>query len=117
MQLQYYISKFIGQFHKDKESLNHAHCFSTVIGTGHFPAQSRLYAPEPQQTQTGAHISAPTRAIIKNHQLLGNVIRYQVRANQYDITVDLLNRSSERLLDAGTPIGLLFNLNELQHVS
>jgi len=65
----------------------------------------------------GAHISAPTRAIIKSHQLLGNVIRYQVRANEYDITVDLLNRSSERLLDAGTPIELLFNLNELQHVS
>jgi putative spermidine/putrescine transport system ATP-binding protein len=75
-----------------------------------------IYMREPGR-HYGGHISAPTRAIIKSHQLLGNVIRYQVSASQHDITVDLLNRSSERLLDAGTPIELLFNLNELQHVS
>jgi len=64
-----------------------------------------------------AHISKPTPAIIKNHQLLGNVIRYQVQAKGCDIAVDLLNRSSERLLQPGSKLELLFNLNELQQVS
>ncbi|GIC76261.1 ABC transporter ATP-binding protein [Moritella sp. F3] len=65
----------------------------------------------------GAHISRPTQGVIKNHQLLGNVIRYQVDVKGCDITVDLLNRSSERLFATGTPLELLFNLNELQQVS
>ena len=68
----------------------------------------REYAP---------HISAPTAAIIKSHQLLGNIIRYQVQAQGCDISVDLLNRSSERLLQPGSHLELLFNLNELQQVS
>jgi putative spermidine/putrescine transport system ATP-binding protein len=65
----------------------------------------------------GSHISPPTQGIIKSHQLLGNVIRYQVDVKGCDITVDLLNRSSERLFATGTPLELLFNLNELQQVS
>jgi putative spermidine/putrescine transport system ATP-binding protein len=65
----------------------------------------------------GAHISAPTKAVIINHQLLGNVIRYQVQANHCEIAVDLLNRSSERLLQPGSTLELMFNLNELQQVS
>lgn len=65
----------------------------------------------------GSHISPPTQGIIKNHQLLGNVIRYQVDVKGCDITVDLLNRSSERLFATGTQLELLFNLNELQQVS
>lgn len=68
----------------------------------------REYAP---------HISKPTPAIIKNHQLLGNVIRYQVQVKGCEIAVDLLNRSSERLLQPGSKLELLFNLNELQQVS
>jgi len=64
-----------------------------------------------------AHISNPTAAIIKSHQLLGNIIRYQVQAKGCDIAVDLLNRSSERLLQPGSALELLFNLNELQQVS
>ena len=62
------------------------------------------------------HISAPKQGIIKSHQLLGNVIRYQVDVNNCDLTVDLLNRSSERLLAAGSTLDLLFNLNEIQPV-
>ncbi|MDF4309981.1 ABC transporter ATP-binding protein, partial [Vibrio parahaemolyticus] len=33
-----------------------------------------------------------------------------------DLTVDLLNRSSERLLANGSQLELLFNLNEIQPV-
>ncbi len=66
--------------------------------------------------QYGSHISAPQVATIKNHQLLGNVIRYQVDVQQCELTVDLLNRSSERLLANGSQLELLFNLNEIQPV-
>ncbi|WP_114765089.1 ABC transporter ATP-binding protein [Vibrio rhodolitus] len=65
----------------------------------------------------GSHISAPQTGIIKNHQLLGNVIRYQVDVQDCELTVDLLNRSSERLLANGSQLDLLFNLNEIQPVS
>jgi len=68
----------------------------------------REYAP---------HISKPTPAIIQNHQLLGNIIRYQVKTQGCELCVDLLNRSSERLLQPGSQLELLFNLNELQQVS
>lgn len=65
------------------------------------------------------HISSPHEATIKSHQLLGNVIRYQVELNACQacsLTVDLLNRSSERLLEAGHQLQLRFNLNEIQPV-
>lgn len=65
----------------------------------------------------GAHISAPMRGVLKSQQLLGNVIRYQVALDDCELTVDQLNRSSERLLPAGSVLELRFNLNELQPVS
>lgn len=74
-----------------------------------------IYVKE-QGRQYGSHISAPQIGTIKNHQLLGNVIRYQVTMDQCELTVDLLNRSSERLLANGSQLELLFNLNEIQPV-
>jgi putative spermidine/putrescine transport system ATP-binding protein len=74
-----------------------------------------IYVRE-QGRQYGNHISTPQSGIIKNHQLLGNVIRYQVEVNECELTVDLLNRSSERLLANGSQLELLFNLNEIQPV-
>ncbi|KYN90320.1 ABC transporter ATP-binding protein [Vibrio cidicii] len=74
-----------------------------------------IYVREPGR-HYGQHISAPQTGVIKSHQLLGNVIRYQVNVNQCELTVDLLNRSSERLLASGSQLELLFNLNEIQPV-
>ncbi|MEF1257092.1 ABC transporter ATP-binding protein [Vibrio sp. M260112] len=74
-----------------------------------------IYVKE-QGRKYGSHVSAPQKATIKNHQLLGNVIRYQVEVDQCELTVDLLNRSSERLLANGRQLELLFNLNEIQPV-
>jgi len=74
-----------------------------------------IYVKE-QGRQYGRHISAPQTGTIKNHQLLGNVIRYQVNVQGCELTVDLLNRSSERLLANGSQLDLLFNLNEIQPV-
>jgi putative spermidine/putrescine transport system ATP-binding protein len=74
-----------------------------------------IYVRE-QGRHYGEHISAPRTGVIKNHQLLGNVIRYQVDVDDCELTVDLLNRSSERLLSVGSQLELLFNLNEIQPV-
>ena len=66
--------------------------------------------------QYGEHISIAKPAVVLSHQLLGNVIRYSVEVDQQQLTVDLLNRSSERLLTKGAPLELMFNLNEIQPV-
>ncbi|MCE0496179.1 ABC transporter ATP-binding protein [Vibrio salinus] len=66
--------------------------------------------------QYGSHISAPIAATIKQHQLLGNVIRYTVNVGEQELTVDMLNRSSERLMPPGNTIDIMFNLNEIQPV-
>ncbi|TRN13365.1 ABC transporter ATP-binding protein [Vibrio fluvialis] len=75
-----------------------------------------IYVAE-QGRHYGAHISAPQRAVIKSHQLLGNVIRYHVAVDTCELTVDTLNRSSEHLLPSGSALELRFNLNEIQPVS
>ena len=66
--------------------------------------------------QYADHISSPKLAKIISHQLLGNVIRYNLKVENEELTVDLLNRSSERLMPKGSSIELLFNLNEIQPV-
>ncbi|MTC52848.1 ATP-binding cassette domain-containing protein [Providencia alcalifaciens] len=67
--------------------------------------------------QYGSHISAPVDAVILDHQLLGNIIRYSVNTPVGDMTVDLLNRSSERLFEPGTHLELMFNKNEIRALS
>ncbi|MFA0441773.1 ABC transporter ATP-binding protein [Vibrio sp. 10N.286.49.C2] len=74
-----------------------------------------IYVKE-QGRHYGQHISTPKFGTILHHQLLGNVIRYQVDIDDCELTVDLLNRSSERLLAVGSQLELLFNLNEIQPV-
>lgn len=67
--------------------------------------------------QYGNHISAPVDAVILDHQLLGNIIRYSVNTPAGNMTVDLLNRSSERLFEPGTRLELMFNKNEIRALS
>jgi len=66
--------------------------------------------------QYAEHISPPKLATVVTHQLLGNVIRYYLEVDNEPLTVDLLNRSSERLMPTGSTVALLFNLNEIQPV-
>ncbi len=61
-----------------------------------------------------ATCSAPVAAVVKSHQLLGNVIRYRMRANDTDLTVDVMNRSSARLYAPESAVELLFNLAEIK---
>lgn len=67
--------------------------------------------------QYGNHISQPIDGTIIDHQLLGNIIRYNLDTELGNITVDLLNRSSERLFEPGTHLELMFNKNEIRSLS
>ena len=66
--------------------------------------------------QYASHISTAMPATVISHQLLGNIIRYNLKVDHTELTVDLLNRSSERLRAEGSTLELLFNLNEIQPV-
>jgi putative spermidine/putrescine transport system ATP-binding protein len=62
--------------------------------------------------------SRPVKAVIDSHQLLGNVIRYRARlAGDLFLTVDVMNRSSSRLVEPGAEVSLLFNMAEIRPLS
>lgn len=74
-----------------------------------------IYIKEPGR-QYPEQMTEPANAIIKDHQLLGNVIRYKAQIGQQEITLDALNRSADHLIAAGSPVQLLFDRQEFQPV-
>ncbi|MBD9675469.1 ABC transporter ATP-binding protein [Pseudomonas sp. PDM18] len=54
---------------------------------------------------------------VLSHSLLGNVIRYRVDASGIELTVDVLNRSAERLYPAGTQLGLQIDSESIREVA
>ncbi|WP_061718390.1 ABC transporter ATP-binding protein [Pantoea trifolii] len=56
-------------------------------------------------------------ATILSHSLLGNVIRYRVRAKNVELSVDVLNRSVADLHPAGMQIGLQLEMSTLRQVA
>jgi len=70
------------------------------------PESIRLCAPE-----------AGIRATLLGHSLLGNVIRYRVRANGVALSVDVLNRSAADLHPDGSEIGLQLEMSTLRQVA
>ena len=64
----------------------------------------------------GAGIGHEVTGQVKDHILLGNVIRYKVCVADVELLVDLLNRSSERLFPIGSKLQLLFNTHEIREV-
>jgi len=54
---------------------------------------------------------------VMSHSLLGNVIRYRVDADGVELTVDVLNRSAERLYPAGTELGLAIDQDSIREVA
>lgn len=64
---------------------------------------------------------APTDSTIQGqilgHQLLGNVIRYQVACAGSTLKVDALNRDAQQLLPRGSQVGLVFAEPELCEVA
>ena len=63
-----------------------------------------------------AHLGRPVAAVVRQHQLLGNVIRYRVEAEGCPLMVDVLNRGPASLLAEGMPLTLLFDRAELRDV-
>ncbi|WP_447751768.1 ABC transporter ATP-binding protein [Pseudomonas nicosulfuronedens] len=57
----------------------------------------------------------PVRVL--SHSLLGNVIRYRVDASGVELTVDVLNRSAERLYPAGTQLDLQIDIESIREVA
>lgn len=74
-----------------------------------------IYIKEPGRCYSD-QMTAPTKAIIKEHQLLGNVIRYKAEVGHREITLDALNRSADHLIPAGSSVELLFDKHEFQPV-
>lgn len=74
-----------------------------------------IYVKEPGR-QYADGITHETTATVKDHLLLGNVIRYKVNVGEVELLVDLLNRSSERLFPIGSKLQLLFNTHEIREV-
>jgi len=56
-------------------------------------------------------------AQVLSHSLLGNVIRYRVRANGVELTVDVLNRRAERLYPAGSQLALAIDHESIREVA
>ncbi|WP_417618766.1 ABC transporter ATP-binding protein [Oceanisphaera sp.] len=65
----------------------------------------------------GPAMTAPIPARVRHHQLLGNVIRYQVEAAGCLLTVDSLNRGARALLPVDSTLELLFDRTELKEVA
>lgn len=86
-----------------------------------FETQKPLVAVRPESVfvreQGGRYpqtCSQPVPAQVISHQLLGNVIRYRMRAQGIELTVDVMNRSSSRLYAPDSHVELLFNCAEVK---
>ncbi|MEM8074537.1 ABC transporter ATP-binding protein [Morganella morganii subsp. sibonii] len=107
-----FVARFMGHY-----NLVNAHNANSLLGLN----LSGIVAIRPESIyvreagrQYGEHISRPVSGTIRDSQLLGNIIRYQVDTGMGALTVDLLNRSSERLFEQGTQLELMFNKNEIR---
>ncbi len=55
-----------------------------------------------------------TKAVIKEHMIIGNVIRYTVKKDNTEFIVDLLNRGENKLFKAGSETELMFMKKEIK---
>ncbi|MGG4609227.1 ABC transporter ATP-binding protein [Providencia sp. Me31A] len=110
-----FVARFMGHYNLVDSKKANAMLGLNLQGTLAIRPES-IYVKEAGR-QYGEHISHPVDAIIIDHQLLGNIIRYSVNTPAGNMTVDLLNRSSERLFEPGTHLELMFNKNEIRALS
>lgn len=62
------------------------------------------------------YFSQQLRATVLNHQLLGTIIRYDVIINNIQLTVDLLNRHAQRLIEPGKELLLLVDKSAIRYL-
>ena len=74
-------------------------------------------AIRPESLRLGNEPSEGVPALVRSHSLLGNVIRYRVEAAGVELTVDVLNRSADRLYPAGSQLTLVIDRNSIREVA
>ncbi|MFV3305667.1 ABC transporter ATP-binding protein [Pseudomonas sp. NY15181] len=80
------------------------------------PFQQKV-AIRPESLRLSAETGDGIPVRVLSHSLLGNVIRYRVDATGVELTVDVLNRSAERLYPAGTLLGLQVDIESIREVA
>ena len=78
------------------------------------PVSSRI-AIRPETL--GLSVQGEPDGVILNHSLLGNVIRDRVQAHGVDLLVDVLNRSADDLLPAGSAVNLNIDPTAIREVA
>ncbi|MNY51303.1 hypothetical protein D3C86_1868780 [compost metagenome] len=63
-----------------------------------------------------AQLGTPLAATIRQHQLLGNIIRYRLDSQGITLHMDHLNRSSDDLLPDGVQVAILVDRQQLREV-
>ncbi|MNZ34909.1 Spermidine/putrescine import ATP-binding protein PotA [compost metagenome] len=63
-----------------------------------------------------AQLGTPLAATIRQHQLLGNIIRYRLDSQGITLHMDHLNRSSDDLLPDGAQVAILVDRQQLREV-
>jgi putative spermidine/putrescine transport system ATP-binding protein len=108
-----FAARFIGSYNLvSKDDAQRMLGFSTHCALVAIRPES-IYIEQPGSLYPSS-CSKPVPAQVLSHQLLGNVIRYRVKAKDLEFTVDAMNHSSSHFLDSGAPVSLLFNLAELR---
>ncbi|POZ61655.1 ABC transporter ATP-binding protein [Chromobacterium alticapitis] len=105
-----FVARFMGNYNLLTAQQSHALLGMQI--SGHL-------AIRPESVQLLGHDDATEGAlpaVVRQHQLLGNVIRYQVEAHGATLQVDRLNRNAADLLASGTQVRLKIARDDLREV-
>lgn len=106
-----FVARFMGNYNLLTPAQSQA-LFGIAIN-GHLAIR-----PESIHVMSADQSSSPMfTGIVKQHQLLGNVVRYHVESQGVTLWVDRLNRNAADLLPTGTPVGLMINKDDMREVS
>ncbi|MNP11113.1 Spermidine/putrescine import ATP-binding protein PotA [compost metagenome] len=77
----------------------------------------RQVAIRPESLRLNPEPGDAIEARVLSRSLLGNIIRYRVEAVGVELTVDVLNRSAERLYPAGSRLGLQIDHDSIRELA
>ncbi|MNZ36795.1 Spermidine/putrescine import ATP-binding protein PotA [compost metagenome] len=77
----------------------------------------RQVAIRPESLRLNPEPGDAIEARVLSRSLLGNIIRYRVEAAGVELTVDVLNRSAERLYPAGSRLGLQIDHDSIRELT
>jgi putative spermidine/putrescine transport system ATP-binding protein len=109
-----FVARFMGSY--NLLTPNDAQALFDLTIDGHLAIRPEAIQVAPLAETAGAEPRAPLAGTIRHHQLLGNVIRYQIESSGVVLQVDRLNRSEEDLLAPGTLVALTVDRQQLREV-